>query len=220
MEQYKKKDLRYYVRKIWKDYICDWADTVRRKCRKIKYKIKYLFFPYNVVKIKTLDRSWNESDEMLIHSCFQILTDFVEHQCMPSSHAQLVPFNIEEQMESYKDWPEKDKEPMRKGLEEQNRVTQEILDLYNWWKKREAFRLANDPLNEIDELTNEEASLGGSEVCRRDEYGDPILWELKFNNCPKRTEIYKRAHKFEEDCNKEDEEMLIRLMKIRKCLWT
>lgn len=220
MDQYKKKDFNYWCRKIWKDYICDWAERTRKKCRSIKYKIKYVFFPHNVIKIKTLNRSWMDRDVVLLHACFQILTDYVERECFSSEYHQLTPINIEKDMESYKEWDDESKASMRQGLEEQNRVAKEILDLYNWWKNREKSRSGMDPLNEIDDLAEEEANLGEFEVAKRDEYGDPTLWHLKFNKNEKRSKIYERSHEFEKKCDEEDEEMLIRLMKIRTCLWT
>lgn len=217
--EYKKKDFKYYCRKIWFDYICDWFDSFRKKCRSVKYKIKYLFFPNNVLKIKTLPRHWMDRDEVMLHACFQILCDYVERECNNEYHA-LTPINIEKDMESYKEWDAESQESMRKGLIEQNRITQEILDLYNWWKKRKETRNKNDPLNETDSLPDNDSLLDCSEVVKRDEYGDPVLWELKMNTSPERKAIYARSHQYEIDCDKEDEDMLIRLMKIRKNLWT
>lgn len=66
--------------------------------------------PSNILKIKTLDENWYDKDGVLLHACFQILTDF-----------------IEEEMETgdWIDWQPSERHQFAK---------QEIDFLYEWWK--------------------------------------------------------------------------------------
>lgn len=88
---------------------------------------------------------------------------------------------------------------------------QEILDLYTWWTEVRPARL--DPY---------EAS-GWSAWCarRRKEEGDDIFIEERTEEGRKKTsDILDTLHKIEAEYEKEDEEMLIRLIKVRHSLWT
>ena len=101
----------------------------------------------NILKIKTLsDRKddWCDKDVVMLHACFQLLTDCVED---------------EELLDGYVDW---------ENTEEMRNRKIEIETLYNWWQERK----------EKDEPSSH-------------------------------TSQYE-----------EDNEMLIRLIKIRKHLWT
>ncbi len=90
----------------------------------------------------------------------------------------------------------------------------EILSLYKWWT--EVYPNRPDP---------HDAS-GWSDYCERmrQEKGDGIRWIGVESNNPETKELGDRAHKLireiEESYEKEDEEMLIRLIKIRNSLWT
>jgi hypothetical protein len=91
---------------------------------------------------------------------------------------------------------------------------QEILDLYKWWT--EVYRNRPDPY---------EAS-GWHAYCaaRREEHGNGISALLKKSKDPKIEKMGAKAlklcHKIEQQYEKEDEEMMIRLIKIRNSLWT
>lgn len=87
---------------------------------------------------------------------------------------------------------------------------QEILDLYTWWTVERPKRL--DP---------HDAS-GWSEVCeRRRTKEDTFLWEDKTPAEKKETKkALDKLHKLEAQYEKEDEDMMIRLIKVRHGLWT
>jgi hypothetical protein len=91
---------------------------------------------------------------------------------------------------------------------------QEILALYKWWT--ETYRNRPDPM---------EAS-GWSAYCdaMRDEKGGGLRWLGGESKDPALKKQGDRAHKLlrkiEEDHEKEDEAMMIRLIKIRNSLWT
>jgi hypothetical protein len=90
----------------------------------------------------------------------------------------------------------------------------EIKELYTWWT--EVYHQRPDP---------HDAS-GWSEYCerKREEHGDTGLSFMKDSNDPELRALgdsaLKKTHEIEEAYEKEDEEMLIRLIKIRNSLWT
>ena len=101
-----------------------------------------------ILNIKTLNGDWSDKDIIILHACFQLLTDFVEQENAFTGHV---------------DWDS--------DVEHQS-AKQEIQQLYNWWTTRKMF----DNLDSINDL--------------------------------------------EKDQYEEDNEMLIRLIKIRHFLWT
>jgi hypothetical protein len=180
------------------------------------YTVRSWFFPYNVVRIKTLPRTWCDRVEVMYHGAFQVLVDFVEKEWAGSEyHGKL--FNIEEErarMVAAGNDPEHIELEISM-LERQNASTQEIMDLYNWWTKIYPNRDAHDPLNNVE--------------CPAMEFipceDNPKLSTLKMEfDDPEKQKAYKagmkKHHDWDDACEAEDEEMLMRLMKIRKHLWT
>jgi hypothetical protein len=90
-------------------------------------------------------------------------------------------------------------------------AAQELLELYRWWKVERPKRV--DP---------HDAS-GWSEICarRREKNPDEILPqdETKQEQAETRRSL-KMAQKLEDQYEREDEAMMIRLIKIRQALWT
>lgn len=114
-------------------------------------------------------------------------------------------------------WGENEVGPDGKNLgqlTQQAIAAQEILDLYYWWT--EVYPNRPDP---------HDAS-GWSEYCdrMRDEKGDGVRWIGTESNNKETKALGKKAlkltHKIEQQYEKEDTEMLIRLIKIRGSLWT
>ena len=84
------------------------------------------------------------------------------------------------------------------GGHKQAENAREIFELYDWWTNERPYR--TDPWT----LVNEDARGFGRITDNRDKY----------------EEVYGEMNKLEEKHAKEDEEMLIRLIKIREALWT
>jgi len=99
-------------------------------------------------------------------------------------------------------------------LTPQAKNAQEILDLYTWWTT--TYRNRPDPY---------EAS-GWTAYCNasREEHGGSLWASLKETNNKDLKKQGDRAHKLlrkiEADYEKEDEQMMIRLIKVRHALWT
>ena len=154
---------------------------------------------------------WHEFDERIIHGLFNELKNFVEVEL---AHAH----NWGENRKKYRFrggrcpeagvdhllWASSlrfgDEEGFKKGDPERGKPTpqavsaKKILELYRWWLARPS---RPDPM---------EAS-GWSEV-----------WDSEDRR--KRDKASKRLREIEEEYDSEDEKMLVRLIKLRKHLWT
>lgn len=88
--------------------------------------------PGNKLKIKSLPKGWCDNDEIMLHACFQLLTDCTENENLLSNKIF--------------DW---------KHSEEVRKEKEELKFLYKWWKKR----LKNDLIvNALSELQYKEDS--------------------------------------------------------------
>ena len=101
------------------------------------------------LKIRTIKGEWCDKDIVMLHACFQLLTDCIEKENLLNGHI---------------DWEQK---------EEDIQAKKELTSLYEWWKNRSEKELE-------DNL-------------------DPIWTKNQYE---------------------EDNEMLIKLIKVRKYLWT
>lgn len=92
-------------------------------------------------------------------------------------------------------------------------AAKEILELYTWWK--EVYPKRPDPMD----------ASGWSAYCddMRDKYPDSFMASLNSKD-PEDRKASDKAHKLlrkiEEQYEKEDEQMMIRLIKVRQSLWT
>ena len=62
-------------------------------------------------KIESLSDGWCDKDHVLLHACFQLLTDFVEKEML---------------VQDYPDWD---------ATEETKKARKEIEELYAWWQE-------------------------------------------------------------------------------------
>ena len=75
-----------------------------------------------IIKMKTLQKGWHNNDEIMLHSCFYLLKNFIDKE-----H----PFK-------YGHWDTN---------EETIAVSKEMEFLYAWWKKRKKIETSFDMLN-------------------------------------------------------------------------
>lgn len=78
--------------------------------------------PSNLLKIETLNDEWLDKDMVILHACFQILSDCIEKENLFTGHV---------------DWT---------FYDEHKNAKNEIEDLYNWWNKR---KLDNNNLEDL-----------------------------------------------------------------------
>ena len=92
--------------------------TMAIKIRRIHNTIRYKWYDircavwdrYNVIKVDTLPPTWQDTDEKLLHVCFQLLVDYVEKEkCFDRI-----------------DWDYD---------EDHKKIGDEIRELYHWWKE-------------------------------------------------------------------------------------
>ena len=81
--------------------------------------------PSNLLKIETLNNEWIDKDLIILHACFQILTDCIEKENLFTGHI---------------DWTNDD---------EHKNAKIEIEKLYHWWVKRKTEN------NDLDEKSYE-----------------------------------------------------------------
>ena len=67
--------------------------------------------PSNVLHINSLDEGWRDKDDVLLHACFQLLTDFVEKEML---------------VQDYPDWD---------ATDQTKNARKEIEALYAWWQE-------------------------------------------------------------------------------------
>ncbi|WP_045856726.1 hypothetical protein [Teredinibacter purpureus] len=76
--------------------------------------------PGNILKIETLDDGWRDKDSIMLHACFQLLSDCI---------------NKEELLSGHTDWEADEKHRAAKS---------EIEELYVWWQSYKERDIPND----------------------------------------------------------------------------
>src|SRR5271167_952991 len=185
-----------------------------KRITSLKYAIRCFFFPYNVVKIDYLPRTWCDRDWVMFHAIFQILVDFVEleqpfkdwksknwssrHTDREEMHSYVNSLPIEDM-----DWADDEtKAQWERSLTEQRVVEKEILYLYEWYKD-EKFDLDKKALY----LATGEKHVIKDHDIKRVKTGTPQL--ITWNE----------LHEIEEEHNTVCNAMLRRVLNVRECLW-
>jgi hypothetical protein len=196
-----------------------------------KLKSKYIR-KHNLIKIKSLkDDEWYDTDTRIMHATFQLLVDFVE---LEKSHMQIMlcediapkymrkaNYRSAEMGIKYLDWEISLK---KEGGLNQSKNAKTIKELFLWWKYDRPSRIEPmdvkgsmgmstntfyDDIDDDDKNDNDRVSSMFARIDRRKD---------------KEPELYKSVNKACDDAEKkyekEDEQMLIKLVKIRKSLWT
>jgi hypothetical protein len=146
---------------------------------------------YHVVKMKYLEPGYHDATEILIHSMFQVLCDFIEKE----KPDEIVAWDSDE---------------------EHKHARKEMQELYDWWKERQN----RDKLDPIHQPDIKSPSMKFTPV-----EGKKDLSSMEFvHESPEDKAKWEKAcdesSAWEIKCEKEDEEMMIRLSKIRGFLWT
>lgn len=215
----RKTPVKYFLAETFPDFVrSTFIWPVQRK----RDKITDYLFRQPVVKIKSLNAGWHDVSEKILHVNFQLLVDFVEVECAwmeiwCNDHikrpnilqrrlglwrsAELGTLNLA------KDTALNDPTlPEEERNEKQAQTAKIILDLYHWWKAR-----ANRP--DPYEVS------GWTAYCAT----RPMLemWRTKTDEEREITkEMHNIMHRLEEQYEAEDTAMLVKLVNIRKELWT
>lgn len=90
------------------------------------YCVRDYLRPRNVIKIKTLPRSYSDPREKLLHAAFAMLVEYVEEEM----HIVDWPYMTDVEGELF---PYKVGEPEREHREKSKRAYDAMMDLYRWW---------------------------------------------------------------------------------------
>lgn len=210
-DQKKKRPFRFWLSDTFLDKVQNFIYFPCDIYREIKHHIRNRWIDKtHYIKTGLEPGKYHEIDTRILHGLFTELVDYVEvelaHLSKWDSNKKYKFKNgrcVEAGMD-YLDWAmsltygsdfhyEKSHELYSKPTP-QAEASKEILDIYTWWKNRD---------NRPD--THEES--GWSKYYESD-------------NQKEKEKAFKKLNKLEEKYDKEDEQMMIRLIKIRKHLWT
>lgn len=218
----------------------DWIHNRYRDCIKpfqntrcwIRYRI---FDRYHVINTG-LTPQYYDCDTRMLHGMFNMLIDFVEiekawmyvvfdkpeqrkrnHPWWSKGWTRFKSFRDPDAGLAHLDWESSLDDPKLSKYERADHqaiVAREIKFIYNWWKNIRPNR--PDPMD----------ASGWSAICNEKRKNGSSVWE--FLDHEDETEEYKersnnalnKLREIETSYEKEDEEMLHRLIKIRKHLWT
>ena len=175
--------------------------TAKRKLKNAYWWVQYRVNPkhkYTTIKLKRLDPGYHDPDILLFYSMFEIFEGFMKTQ-LTDSHVKWV--LTKDDFEEW--WEEKDVE---KEMKKRNDLWDEMNTIYDWWIN--VYPNREGTLPEYPKIPKE---WGLMAVFNEDFDDEEIMIEYK--------KIIKIHLKMEEDWNKEDEEMMHRLIKIHSNLW-
>ena len=184
----------------------------------------FRFFPYYKLKIKSLpQQTWHETEDLIFHSAFQCLVDYIELQkpfcsyenpAYESNKRYTDVVAMREYLESnFKELSEEDLTHYGITSEEQERIVKQnyrhqyiyklaSLNLYEWFKFTYPNRIdPYDYMSDLDSITIDETTGYKIKTSR----GDITIWE---------------TIEAEEDQQLIEDLQLQRLIKIRRSLWT
>jgi len=98
--------------------------------------------PANLLKIESLRESWTDKDHVMLHACFQLLSDFVEKEMSQFPYidwnVSANPMNAVEKKLQFK--PDSTTENVSADT---RNIKAEIEELYAWWQKRKDNKIMN-----------------------------------------------------------------------------
>lgn len=210
--------LKEYISDYWyilRTHVTEFWYILRTYVRQFVYK--FIINPNNVMYSR-LPRAYYDKDVIMLHANFETLVDFVEIELANMwaisnnrGNKSFFDFMFPESNRSAADGKSQLAWEMSLPEEEnkdQVKTAKEIAALYDWWKNDRPKR--KDP---YEDYHNEYSS---QMIANFDENGNFVLKPIS----RKQAAALRKAYKEEERQHKEDEKMLIRLMKIRRCLWT
>lgn len=217
MTEFKKKPLLYKFKEFYTEHLCDYTHgfVAFKWWFRFKIYLHNIFFPYNVVKIDSLPRTYSDKDFILLHANFQILSNFFEKEMSNSTYGFISDLN--EIRKDFSGLYDKDKlEEVMIQEEKYNNEKIELMKIYFWWRSDRPYRELKSP--KMPENIVREEPFG--EAVEFDEYGDPKLYKYNSPSDPRYLDWLKACGEFEAACEKEDDEKLVRLVQLRRHLWT
>lgn len=173
------------------------------------YKLSIILYPNNVIKIQSLDKHYHNKDELMLHSNFQILCDFVEYEMF--NRDSDIFFDVPKEFKSLKDMgiEESKIKTTIDTMQEININFIELIRLYDWWKEQRPKRELSYP--HCPNLPKEDMMKP-----IYNEQGEINYYELVAFKTEKMIKWSEEYRKYEEMCEKEDNEKLMKLISLRK----
>lgn len=178
----------------------DWPWFIRQRIlrphlllRDIWWKIRYRTTDRNHMVPTGLKPGYWDSDSLMLHAAFSLLVRYVE---------------IEKPFDHF-DWDRDD---------EHRRLGREIRQLYHWWTELRANR--RDPLDDLSDEERPKPMEGWKRHLEGGTYWDDTCNQWQAETYPRYNRLLKESADLEMSWDQEDEDMLVRLVKIRRFLWT
>lgn len=238
------KKTRYWLAEDGLGYLQDFVFWPMNRVRDIRHDINNRWISKTHALTSDLQRGqWHEFDTRLLHSAFDEIVNFVEieqawmhmicsdeEQKQYKIHWQHNIFRSRRSPEAglaYLEWAsglKADEEWMDKNDPNFGKPTpqafaaQETIALYKWWKDERPKRPDPSDASGWSNYFQEKQKAAEAR-------GDDPLWtslsKYESDEDEERSrKILDRCYKMEQEQEDEDTEMLIRLVKLRKCLWT
>lgn len=213
-KQKSERPVEYFFTVTVKDYFMNLYENLYRvlwsyPVHYIKYRTTH---KYNILETG-LKPNYYDFDKRILYGLFNELVNFVECEkawmnivFTPGKNARglFAKYRSPEHGVAYLEW--------EMEVEGQATEAKEILELYTWWK--EVYLKRPDPMD----------ASGWSAYCDLNREKGLDILEHRNNRSEdekqKEEMLIKNLHEIEEAYAREEEEMLLRLIKIRKSLWT
>ena len=168
------------------------------------YKLRYWFSDqwrgrlvnkHHIVKTGLPVRAWYDTDTRLLYSIMALLTEFVEKEAPLDGKPDFVEV----------DWDSDDGHKHARA---------EMIEIYKWWKNYD---------NRMDEIDNTRMAWHNRVRSHmknddlREYFGNMRIFEKED---PEIRILFNKTTELEEKLEKEEEDMMIRVIKIREYLWT
>jgi hypothetical protein len=243
----KKSPLRYWIAEELLDYLQDIVYFPYDVINSIRIYINNRFvYRLHLMNTKLKPGSYYEFDTRLIHGAFETFIDFIDSECasymLAISNDEFIEKVVKKYLiETYQYFPPgkadaiinefkelKRKKPwfsfkpfrnetlglahivseieeFREEHPSQSERAREMLELYTWWKKdyltrKDSYEIYFPISEEKDDVEDEE--------------------EINYELTDEKRAIYKKIDELEKSREAEDTEMLIRLIKLRRSIWT
>ena len=229
----KERPFAYWLNETVPDFFEDLWKTITKPFNELRYWIRYrVFDKYHIINTG-LEPGYHDCDERMLHGMFNMLVDFVEierawmnvvfsdenrknynYPWFSLGWLRFKNFRCQQAGLDHLDWEYSLGNPNLneyERCESQSATAAEILDLYKWWTEVRPNR--PDPMD----------ASGWCAWCKfRDEKGYKPFSDSDYTPEEKIEErrILDLTHKLEEQYAQEDTDMLVRLVKIRRSLWT
>jgi hypothetical protein len=209
------------------------------KLENFMYWVRFNFTDrYNCIEIQTLSNDWYDSDTRMLHANFQLLADFIEIEKahIQGSVEKLLPKNYfarlwhsvfrrnyrsRELGLKYLDWELAIPEEGLNGCPGQAAAAKELKELYLWWK--DTYSNRKDPID-VTGLGDFYDKHRGKLFKFKPSESHPGYFEshsdLTEEEEREHKELADKTWKVEEAYAQEEEDMLIRLIKVRRNMWT